>query len=63
MVRAISPVNTMSDGDMVFGCSVGEASASIDTLGASAAEALSQAILRAVRLAKPLNSVPAYSGL
>jgi L-aminopeptidase/D-esterase-like protein len=61
MARAISPVNTMSDGDLVFGLSVGDASASIDTLGAAAAECLTQAILRAVRLAKTLGGVPSYS--
>jgi L-aminopeptidase/D-esterase-like protein len=60
MARTISPVNTMSDGDLVFGVSLGEASASIDTLGAAAAEALTQAILRAVRLAKTMGGVPGY---
>jgi L-aminopeptidase/D-esterase-like protein len=61
MARAISPVNTMSDGDMVFGLSLGEATASIDTLGAAAAECLAQAILRAVRLAKTMGGVPGYA--
>ena len=60
MTRAISPVNTMSDGDLVFGVSVGDASAGIDTLGAAAAEALSQAILRAVRLARTMGGIPGY---
>jgi L-aminopeptidase/D-esterase-like protein len=60
MVRAISPVNTMSDGDLVFGVSTGEVSANIDSLGAVAAEALAQAILRAVRSARTLGGVPGY---
>jgi L-aminopeptidase/D-esterase-like protein len=60
MIRAISPVNTMSDGDLVFAVSVGEANASVDTLGAAGAEALAQAILRAVRLATTLGGVPGY---
>jgi L-aminopeptidase/D-esterase-like protein len=60
MVRAISPVNTMSDGDLVFGVSTGDVNASIDTLGAAAAETLAQAILRAVRSAVTLGGVPGY---
>jgi L-aminopeptidase/D-esterase-like protein len=60
MTRAISPVNTMSDGDMVFGLSVGEVTANIDSVGAAAAEALVQAILRAVRLSRTLGGVPGY---
>lgn len=60
MVRAISPVNTMSDGDLVFGVSIGEVNANIDTLGTVAAEALAQAILRAVRSARTLGGVPGY---
>jgi L-aminopeptidase/D-esterase-like protein len=60
MTRAISPVNTMSDGDLVFAVSLGEVNASIDSLGAAAAEALVQAILRAVRLARTLGGVPGY---
>jgi L-aminopeptidase/D-esterase-like protein len=63
MARSISPVNTMSDGDIVFAMSIGEAAANIDTLGAAAAEALVQAILRAVRTARSLGGLPSYSGL
>jgi L-aminopeptidase/D-esterase-like protein len=59
MVRAISPVNTMSDGDMVFGLSLGaEAGASVDAVGVAGARALAQAILRAVRMAKTMGGVP-----
>jgi L-aminopeptidase/D-esterase-like protein len=58
MARTISPVNTMSDGDLVFALSLGNASASIDALGVAAAEAVSEAILRAVRLAPTLGGVP-----
>jgi L-aminopeptidase/D-esterase-like protein len=60
MVRSISPVNTMSDGDLVFGVSTGEVVASVDMLGTLAAEALAQAILRAVRSARTLGGVPGY---
>jgi L-aminopeptidase/D-esterase-like protein len=60
VARAIAPVNTMSDGDMVFALSLGESNAGIDTLGATAAEVLAQAITRAVRSAKTMGGVPGY---
>jgi L-aminopeptidase/D-esterase-like protein len=58
MVRSIYPVNTMSDGDLVVALSGGEARAPIDALGVAAAEAVSESILRAVRLAPTLGGVP-----
>ena len=56
--RAISPVNTMADGDIVFALSAGTESASVDALGVAAAEAVGQAIVRAVKLAKTMAGVP-----
>jgi L-aminopeptidase/D-esterase-like protein len=58
--RSISPVNTMSDGDMVFALALGDKTADIDCLGTAAAEAVSQAILRAVRSAKGMGGLPGY---
>ena len=58
MARAIYPVNTMMDGDTTFALSIGTLRADINTLGVAAAEAVVQAILRAVRLAKPLGGLP-----
>ncbi|MCU1235614.1 MAG: peptidase DmpA [Candidatus Solibacter sp.] len=58
MARTIYPVNTMADGDIVFALSLGTAAADLNTLGTAAAEALGQAILRAVRLATTLGGVP-----
>lgn len=58
MARAIYPVNTTNDGDTTFALSLGDRRADINSLGVAAAEALSQAILRAVRLAKTLGGVP-----
>ena len=49
----------MADGDIVFALSLGTQQADINTLGVAAAEALGQAILRAVRLATSLGGVPA----
>jgi L-aminopeptidase/D-esterase-like protein len=58
MARAIYPVNTMLDGDVSFALSLGDRRADLNTLGIAAAEAVAQAILRAVRLAKTMGGVP-----
>jgi L-aminopeptidase/D-esterase-like protein len=58
MARAIHPVNTMSDGDLVVAMSCGTARAPIDALGVAAAEAVSEAILRAVRMAPSIGGLP-----
>jgi L-aminopeptidase/D-esterase-like protein len=48
----------MSDGDVVVALSLGNATASIDTLGVAAAEATAESILRAVRLAPAMGGLP-----
>jgi L-aminopeptidase/D-esterase-like protein len=58
MARTIYPVNTTFDGDTVFALSLGSQAADLNTLGVAAAEALSAAILRAVKLAKTMGGVP-----
>ncbi len=58
VARAIAPVWTMSDGDIVIALSVGEQQASVDALGVAAAEAVSNAIVRAVQLAPSLGGLP-----
>ena len=58
LARTIYPVNTMFDGDIVFALSIGERQLDINVLGVAAAEAVAQAIVRAVRLSKPLGGVP-----
>ncbi len=58
VARAISPVWTMSDGDVVIALSVGDGQAPVDALGVAAAEAVSGAIVRAVRLAPSMGGVP-----
>jgi L-aminopeptidase/D-esterase-like protein len=58
VARAIYPVNTMSDGDIVIALSRGTARAPVDALGVAAAEAVTESILRAVRLARTLGGIP-----
>jgi L-aminopeptidase/D-esterase-like protein len=58
MARTIYPVNTMFDGDTVFGLSLGDRQADINVLGVAAADAVAEAILRAVRKARSMGGVP-----
>jgi L-aminopeptidase/D-esterase-like protein len=58
MARTIYPINTTFDGDIVFALSIGDRQADLNTLGVAAADAVAQAILRAVRLAKTMGGVP-----
>ena len=58
VARTIFPVNTMSDGDVTIALSLGSGSADLDALGVAAAEAVAQAIVRAVRLAPNMGGLP-----
>jgi L-aminopeptidase/D-esterase-like protein len=63
MARAIRPVHTQFDGDMVFALSVGQKRADLNTLGTAAAEVTTEAILRAVKTARGMGGVPSWSEL
>lgn len=58
LARAIRPVHTLADGDVVFVLSTGDRPADVSTLGAVAAEVVSEAIVRGVKQAKGLCGVP-----
>jgi L-aminopeptidase/D-esterase-like protein len=58
VARSISPVWTIYDGDLVIALSAGDKDADINALGVAAAEAVSQSILRAVKLAPSLGGLP-----
>jgi len=58
IARTIRPAHTMLDGDVIFTLSTGTRKADISVLGAFAAEVMAEAILRAVRLAKPAGGLP-----
>ncbi len=62
LVRAISPVHTSVDGDLCIALSAGGLEARPDALGVAAAEAVAEAIVRAVRLARTLGGVPGLAG-
>lgn len=62
MIRAIAPVNLLSDGDVAVALSVGTERAELDALGMAAAEAVAQAVVRSVRLAHTYGGVPGLAG-
>ncbi len=63
IARTIRPSHTMLDGDVVFALATGGRKADVSSVGAFAAEALSQAILRAVRMAASAGGLPGlYQG-
>jgi L-aminopeptidase/D-esterase-like protein len=62
MVRAISPVNATVDGDIVFVLSHGTLAAEVDSLGVAAAEAVAEAIVRAVQQARGMGGLPGLAG-
>jgi L-aminopeptidase/D-esterase-like protein len=59
VARAIRPAHTMLDGDTLFALATGDREADVNIVGAFAAEVVAQAILRAVRCAKPAAGLPA----
>jgi len=63
VARTIYPVNTMSDGDVVIALSLGNEAADIDAVGIASAEAVAQAIVRAVKLAPTMGGVPGLATL
>jgi L-aminopeptidase/D-esterase-like protein len=58
IARAIRPAHTMLDGDTVFALATGGKKADVSTVGAFAAEVLSQAIVRAVQMAASAGGLP-----
>ena len=62
LARAIRPAYTMYDGDTIFALATGERAAEVNVIGAFAAEALAQAIVRGARLAQGRGGVPGLGG-
>jgi len=63
LARAIQPVHTQFDGDLVFALSLGRRKADLNTIGAAAADVTARAILRGVLTARGLGGVPACGEL
>ena len=58
LARTIQPAHTMFDGDTIFTLATGEKKADVSTVGAYAAEVMSAAILRAVKMARSAGGLP-----
>jgi len=65
LARAISPAHTMFDGDTIFALATGSRAGAPDmiTIGALAADAVAEAVLRAVRAAKGIPGYPSAADL
>lgn len=61
--RSINPVHTSFDGDSIYAVSVGSVRADQELVGTLAAEAVSEAIVRAVRSAESAYGFPAAADL
>jgi L-aminopeptidase/D-esterase-like protein len=58
IARTIRPAHMMLDGDVIFALSAGARKADVSSVGAFAAEVVAEAILRAVKMAKPVGELP-----
>lgn len=60
LARVINPVHTPADGDTIFALATGKSSrqANVMLIGALAAEAMAQAVVRAVKAAKGIAGLP-----
>ncbi len=58
LARTVRPAHTMLDGDTIFALATGGKKVDVSTAGAFAAQALSEAVLRAVRMAAPAGGLP-----
>ena len=61
LARTVCPAHTMLDGDTIFALATGEKKADVNIVGAFAAKAFAQAILRGVRTAEPAAGLPSAS--
>ncbi|NWG08091.1 MAG: P1 family peptidase [Chloroflexi bacterium] len=58
LAQSIRPAHTMFDGDTIFALATSEKKADISTVGAFAAEVMAEAVVRAVKMAKPAGGLP-----
>jgi len=60
IARTMRPAHSMLDGDSIFALSTGGHKADVTTVGAFAAEVVAEAVVRAVRMAKPAGGLPGW---
>jgi L-aminopeptidase/D-esterase-like protein len=62
MARVLSPAFTRFDGDIVFALSCGDGAAALEAVGAAAADAVANAIVRGVTQARSAGGLPGLAG-
>ncbi|MEL7624488.1 MAG: P1 family peptidase [Clostridiales bacterium] len=60
MARAIRPIHTTMDGDMLFALATGHMAVPLDVAGEMAALAVERAIIKAVKAAAPAGGLPSW---
>jgi L-aminopeptidase/D-esterase-like protein len=63
LIRTITPVHTILDGDLVIGLATGEVEGDVNALGVAAADVVAAAIVRAVKAATSLGGLPVWRDL
>jgi L-aminopeptidase/D-esterase-like protein len=63
LARTVRPAHTMLDGDTLFALSTGKANVDVNIVGAYAAEAVAEAIVRAIRASEGAGGLPSASDL
>ena len=63
LIRTIIPVHTTLDGDLVIALATGAVEAELNAVGLAAADAVAEAIVRAVKNATSLRGLPAWADL
>ena len=63
LAKAISPLHTTSDGDVIFGLSLGKKKADVNTVGLLGEVALIDSVKRAITQADGLGVIPAHRDL
>jgi L-aminopeptidase/D-esterase-like protein len=58
IARAVRPAHTMLDGNVIFALAAGAKRADVSMVGAFAAEVMAEAVVRAVKMAKPAGGLP-----
>ncbi|MGH7410569.1 MAG: P1 family peptidase [Candidatus Methylomirabilis sp.] len=63
LARTVRPVHTTLDGDAIFVLATDRVSGDLNTIGLAAAEAVAQAVVRAIKLATGFGGVPSFADL
>ncbi len=65
LARVINPIHTAADGDTIFALATGKSSRqpNVTLIGALAAEAMAQAVVRAVKAARGISGLPSANDL